>query len=196
MGKRFITLICVFAVIFTGLAGRCAYIALGNAYQISDSYNSYTLNIGTLYTNIYDRTGLKINNNAKRYIAVIRPNEKCLNELEKLFNEEESADITEELSQGYPVLREVDKKADTQYIKILEKISDDNAVAKHLIKKEYGGLEQYVSEEIGTLSVNYSVDAVGRLLTGDDGTIVNDDYDSNDGIIISIDSNNNTQRNV
>ena len=188
MGKRFITLICVFAVIFTGLAGRCAYIALGNAYQISDSYNSYTLNIGTLYTNIYDRTGLKINNNAKRYIAVIRPNEKCLNELEKLFNEEESADITEELSQGYPVLREVDKKADTQYIKILEKISDDNAVAKHLIKKEYGGLEQYVSEEIGTLSVNYSVDAVGRLLTGDDGTIVNDDYDSNDGIIISIDS--------
>lgn len=189
MNKRFITLACAFSVIFTGIAGRCAYIALGNAYQISDSYNSYTLNIDTRYTNIYDRRGVNINNNAKKYTAVIRPNEKCLKELEKLFNEEETAEITAELSQGYPILREINNKVNTKNIRIFEKVTDGNVIAKHLIKKEYGGLEQYVREEIGTLSVNYSVDAVGRLLSGDEGTVVNDNYDSNDGIIISIDSN-------
>lgn len=188
MGKRLVTLICVFFVIFTGLAGRCAYITFANAYKVSDSYNSYTLKIGSLNTNIYDRAGRKINNNSKRYVAVIRPNEKCLNELEKLFTAEEILEITEELSQGYPVLREVDKKANAQYIKIFEKISDDEVIAKHLIKKEYGGIEQYESKELGSLSVNFSVDAVGRLLTGDNGTVVNDNYDSKDGIIISIDS--------
>lgn len=188
MSKRLVSLLCVFSLLFTGIIGRCAYIALGSAYQISDSYNSYTLNIGRLYTNIYDRAGRKINNNDKSFVAVIRPNEKCLNELDKLFNKNEVAEITDELSQGYPVIREINKKIDTKYIKIFEKINDYNIIAPHLLNKENGGLEQYVSEEIGSLSVNFSVDAVGRLLTGDDGTVVNDNYDSNDGVVISLDS--------
>lgn len=188
MSKRLVSLLCVFSLLFTGIIGRCAYIAMGSAYQISDSYNSYTLNIGRLYTNIYDRAGRKINNNDKSFVAVIRPNEKCLNELDKLFNKNEIAEITDELSQGYPVIREINKKINTKYIKIFEKINDYNIIAPHLLNKENGGLEQYVSEEIGSLSVNFSVDAVGRLLTGDDGTVVNDNYDSNDGVIISLDS--------
>lgn len=188
MSKRLVSLLCVFSLLFTGIIGRCAYIAMGTAYQISDSYNSYTLNIGRLYTNIYDRAGRKINNNDKSFVAVIRPNEKCLNELDKLFNKNEIAEITDELSQGYPVIREINKKINTKYIKIFEKINDYNIIAPHLLNKENGGLEQYVSEEIGSLSVNFSVDAVGRLLTGDDGTVVNDNYDSNDGVVISLDS--------
>lgn len=188
MSKRLVSLLCVFSLLFTGIIGRCAYIAMGSAYQISDSYNSYTLNIGRLYTNIYDRAGRKINNNDKSFVAVIRPNEKCLNELDKLFNKNEVAEITDELSQGYPVIREINKKINTKYIKIFEKINDYNIIAPHLLNKENGGLEQYVSEEIGSLSVNFSVDAVGRLLTGDDGTVVNDNYVSNDGVVISLDS--------
>lgn len=43
-------------------------------------------------------------------------------------------------------------------------------------------------EEIGTLSVNYGVDASGRLLSGDDGEIKDNNYLNADGVIISIDS--------
>lgn len=190
MSKRLISLICVFAMTFSALAGRCAYIALGRTYQISDSYNSYTLNIGKLTTNIYGRSGMKINNNSKSLVAVIRPNEKCLHELDMLFTDKEIADITDELSKGYPVLKTVSKKADTKYIKIYEKILNEESTmcSPYLISGMYGGLEQYVSEEIGSLSVNFSVDALGRLLTGDEGTVVNDNYDSNDGVIISLDN--------
>lgn len=190
MSKRLVSLVCVFALTFSAIGGRCAYIALGRTYQVSDSYNSYTLNIGKLTTNIYGRSGIKINNNSKEYVAVIRPNEKCLNELDKLFNNDEIIGITDELSKGYPIIKSVEKKADTKYIKIYEKILNEEKTmcSPYLINKIYGGLEQYVSEEIGSLSVNFSVDALGRLLTGDEGTIVNDNYDSNDGIIISLDN--------
>lgn len=188
MKKRFIALICMFVFAFTAIIGRCAYIALATTYKVSDSYNSYTLDIGRLYTNIFDRTGKKINNNKKTYVAVIRPNEKCLSELDKLFDSDEIKEITAELSHGYPITWPVSKKADTKYIKIFEKISDSQIPAQHLIEREYGGLEQYVSEEIGSLKVNFSVDALGRLLTGDSGEVINNNYSSNDGIIISLDT--------
>jgi len=188
MSKRVISLLSIFVLIFTSLAGRCAYIAMSSTYQVSDTYNSYSLKIGTLYTNFYDRAGLKLNNNKKYYAAVIRPNEKCLSELDKLFTPAEVKEITRELSEGYPIVRYMDKKVSTNYIKIFECIDNSVVSCRHLLDKACGGLENYVSEETGSLSVNFSVDALGRLLTGDEGTIVNDNYDSNDGIVLSLDS--------
>lgn len=187
MTKRLIALCGVFVTVFTGLVGRFAYISFAKTYQVDESYNSYTLDIGTLYTTIYDRTGQKLNNNSSSYVAVIRPNEKSLSELDKLFDDDEIKEITKELSQGYPVLRTVDKKVDTKYIQIFEKKDSDCDVAYHMLNAETGGLESYVSKEIGSLSVNFAVDALGHLLAGDEGTIVNNNYDSTDGIVISLD---------
>lgn len=190
MGKRFTVLICVFALLFSGLAGRCGYIAMGSTYRVSDSYNSYTINIGRLTANIFDRAGTHINNKEKAYSAVIRPNEKCLSELSKVFDDSEIADITAQLAKGYPVVRNVSGKADTKYIKIYEKITNDadSVTSPHLIAGMYGGLESYACDEIGSLSVNFAVDALGRLLAGDEGTVVNNNYDSKEGIIISLDN--------
>lgn len=187
MSKRFVSICVAFALIFAGMTGRIAYISLAKTYQVDDTYNSFTLDIGTLYTTIYDRKGQKLNNNSSSYIAVIRPNEKSLSELEKLFDQSEIEEITKELAKGYPVLRTVDKKVDTKYIRILEKKDSRCDVAYHLLNSETGGLESYVSKEIGSLSVNFSVDALGHLLTGDEGEIINNNYDSTDGIIISLD---------
>ncbi len=188
-GKRIISLACAFSVMFATLVGRCAFVSLGNSYKVADSYNSYTLKVGTLYTNIYDRTGLKLNNKNKTPVAVIRPNEKCLSELDKLFSASEAEEITKELSKGYPITRTVSKKANTKYIKILDRIDyGSNEIARHIIDKACGGLENYVTKELGSLSVNFSVDAMGRLLVGDEGSVINDNYDSNDGVVISIDS--------
>lgn len=187
MSKRLIALCSLFVFVFVGIIGRFAYISFAKTYQVDESYNSYTLNIGTLNTNIYDRLGRKINNNSKQYVAVIRPNEKALSELDKLFDDNEIREITTELSKGYPVIRNVDRKVKTQHIQIFEKIDSDCDVAYHLMSKQTGGLESHVSEEIGNLSVNFTVDAMGRLLAGDEGSVINNNYDSTDGIIISID---------
>lgn len=190
MSKRITSLICAFSVVFCTLAGRCAYISLGNSYTVSDSYNSYTVDIGTLYTNIYDRTGRKLNNCKSQKVAVIRPNEKALSELDKLFSDEEIEEITSQLKKGYPIVREIDKTADLKYIDIYEKTVEnpDDMLARHMLDRECGGVEEWASEEIGSLSVNFAVDALGRLLAGDEGEVADNNYSSADGIVVSLDS--------
>ena len=114
MKKRFSAMLFAFAFIFTTVIGRCAYVAFSDVYEVSDTYNSYTLTIGKLHPYIFDRAGNALNNNTKTDIAIIRPNEKCLSELNMLFTSSEIVEITEELSRGYPVIKEVDKKPDTK----------------------------------------------------------------------------------
>ncbi len=189
MSKRITSLLCVLVFLLSAVMGRCFMLAQSKAYAVSDSYNSYTINISKLYTNIYSNKGDLLNNNTSSMTAVIRPNEKCLSELKLLFDSEEVREITSELSNGYPIIRKIDKYARTNYIKIVEtkNQNSDNMLCKHLINKDYGGIEQYIDKEIGSLSVNFSVDALGRILSGDEGRIVDDNYDSVDGIVISID---------
>lgn len=190
MYKRSLSLMIALIFIFTAIAGRCGYIAMSKTYQVSDTYNSYTLEIGKLKPYIYDRRGIKLNNNSVSLMAVIRPNEKCMSELDKLFDKNEISEITQELSKGYPIIRKVDKRADTQYIQIFEKIESDteNQLCRHIIDYQCGGLEYYNTEEIGSLSVNFSVDAFGRVLTGYNTEVIDNNYDSRDGAIISVDS--------
>lgn len=187
MAKRIIALCSAFVFTFIALIGRCAYISFGKAYQVGDSYNSITLNIGSLYTNIYDRKGSRLNNNSKSYVAVIRPNEKCLRELERLYTPDEIKNITDELSKGYPIIRPVSRSLQTEHIKIYQKTENDIILARHLLSKSTGGLEAYVSKQIGSLSVNFTIDALGRLLAGDEGSVLDNNYDSAEGIVISLD---------
>ena len=62
-------------------------------------------------------------------------------------------------------------------------------LCRHFIDKSCAGLEKYTDKKIGTLSVNYNVDALGRVLDGDNGRLINKNYNSTDGIKISIDDN-------
>lgn len=190
MSKRILSAICAFVILFVGVCGRLAYISLGGNYAVSDSYNSKTFPIDTLFTNIYASDGEMLNNNTKSITAIIRPNEKCMRELSLLFNEDTQKEITRELSKGNPVIRKIDKYAKTTYIKTVEVTCENTSdmLCRHLIDKSCGGLETITDKEIGSLSANFSVDAVGRILSGDDGEIINDNYNSADGVIISINS--------
>ncbi|MCM1285566.1 MAG: penicillin-binding transpeptidase domain-containing protein [Acetobacter sp.] len=190
MLKRCQSLIIVFVLMFTSIAGRCGYIAMSNYYTVSESYNSYTIDVGELYTNIFDRYGRLLNNYKSEKIAVISTNEKALSELDKLFYSSEVTEIREELSKGYPVKRKVSKNSSSKYISQFDRIiqNPDDMPARNLLDKTYGGLENYVDKKIGELSVNFAVDARGRLLNGDSVTVNDDNYDSREGVIITLDS--------
>ncbi len=189
MKKRFIALLSMFIFIFTSLIGRCAYVSFSKAYTVSDTYNSYSISIGKLYPYIYDRMGRKLNNENTTPVAVIRPNEKCMAELEKLFSADEVNEIINELSKGYPITRTLDKKTDTKHIQIFDRIeqNSDSMLGRHILDYECGGLESKINNEIGELYINFPVDATGRLLHGDSGEVINNNYDSRDGVAVSID---------
>ena len=191
MRKRVISLGVAFAILLSVALGRCGYINFSNSYKVDNSYNSITIDISTLFTNIYSRNGELLNNNSKSVYAVIKPNEKAMSELKLLYSNEQIKVITNELKKGYPVIMPVQKYSRTKYIRLVETVkeNDENMLCRHFIDKSCAGLEKYTDKKIGTLSVNYNVDALGRVLDGDNGRLINKNYNSTDGIKISIDEN-------
>ncbi|MDE6125016.1 MAG: hypothetical protein K2G22_07310, partial [Eubacterium sp.] len=186
MKKRWLIFSTVMCFLFAAIIGRLGYIMFSGDFAVSSTHNSYTLDIDRIYPTIYDRNLSKITNKTDTLYAVIRPNEKCLSELNSLFDYNERNEIIDELKQGYPVIREIDDYVKCKYIKIFEttKRHDDNLLSSHIV----ASCEKIYSDEVGSKSINFAVDAIGRLLDGDEGTIIENNYNSKYGVSLTIDS--------
>lgn len=187
MSKRIISLSVSIVLLLAGTVGRVGYIIFSKDYTASTSYNHYSLNIDKKYPTIYYSNGVKATNNKPNYIAVIRPNQKCISELNKLFDSKETRSIIEELKKGYPLLKRLDAKPSVKlkYINVYTSFSDDNNL-KQLIAKESNGILNHIGSTIGEKNVIFAIDAQGRLLDGDEGKIENINYNSPEGYRISI----------
>ena len=169
-------------MLYAACCGRISYIIFSGNYMTSSGYNSYKLVIDKLNETVYDCNMKKLNNNKTKLVAVIKPNEKCLSELNLLFNPSEIKDIVSELSKGYPVIRDINKYVCCKHIKIFEVNCDEkqNTALTAVIKK--------YNETVGEKSINFAVDAKGRLLNGDNEDVVNDNYKSKKGVVLTVDS--------
>lgn len=186
MKKRFIVFSVAMCFLFSAVLGRMSFIVFSGAYKVSSAHNSYTVNIDKIYETVYDRNLSRLTNKSDELIAVIRPTQKCITELNNLFTYKEREEIIEELKQGYPVMRKTDSYVNCKYIKIFETISrhSSDMIAKDMISF----CEKINPEPIGSKSINFSVDAVGRLLDGDEGTVIENNYNSKRGTVLTIDS--------
>ncbi len=192
MKKRITAFALFLCFLLSVICGRIGYIMFSGNYAVSESYNSYTLTIDTLYPTIYDRDMVKLTNKTDALTAVIRPNEKCLAELDLLFDYNERQDIINELKKGYPVIRKTDNFAVCDHIKLFETRvrHDSDMPAKHLIE----AAERFYNDKIGEKNINFTVDAMGRLLDGDEGTVTENNYNSKAGAVLTI--SNRLQKNV
>lgn len=183
MFKRVIVIVSTIIFALTASVGRIAYIMFAGDYKVSSGYNSYSLDLSALKPTLYDCNLNKLNN-LTEYKAIIRPNEKCLNELKYLFDKKECKEIIDELSKGYPVIRTVDKPVETlKHIQFAEVIADNKTDDVFI-----NSLKLNFNDEIGSKKINFSVDALGRLLDGDNGTIVDTDYEISQGVILTLNS--------
>lgn len=182
MKKRFICVAAAVSFLFAAALGRVGYITMSGNYTVSSGYNSYTLTVYSQKQTIYDRNMRKMNNKTDQLVAVIRPNENCLSELSLLFDQSEIEEIVEELSQGYPIVREIDAYADCEYIQIYEVKENETSAFLKFIQNVYG-------ETAYTMDINFTVDALGRLLDGDDGEIIEEyNTDVPQGVVLTVDS--------
>ena len=188
MSKRIFSLALTLCLLFTAVCGRIGYIIFSNNYAASTSYNHYSLSIGKKAPTVYYRNGDKATDNKLRYVAVIRPNPKCISELSKLFSQKRVNEITEELRKGYPILVPLEDKPKFRlnYINVYSSFCSSNNLGQ-LCAKESNGILSYIGDDIGEKNIIFSIDAQGRLLDGDEGTIENKNYDSPEGYRISID---------
>lgn len=182
MVKRVICITAAVSLLLAAALGRVGYITLSGDYTVSSGYNSYTLTVYNQKQTIYDRNMRKMNNNENVLAAVIRPNENCLSELSLLFEQSEIEDIVDELSQGYPIVRQIDTYADCRYIQIYEIKENETSAFLKFIQKQYG-------ETAYSMSINFSVDALGRLLDGDEGEVIEEyNTDIPQGVVLTVDS--------
>lgn len=186
MQKRVVSLIVAVSLLLSSLFARIGYIMFNGSYTVSDSYNSYSLTIEKPEFQLYYRNGEKLNNDLNGYVAVIRPNEKCIGELYKIFNYDKIQTIMKELSKGYPIVVELEDYIETKYIDVF-KTHKSSVVCPQLINKSSSGLLKYTNETQNTLKINFSIDAKGRLLSGDNGTLKRNESSFEDGLTLSID---------
>lgn len=184
MSKRIASILVTLLLALSVSLGRIAFIMFSGEYKVSSGYNSYSLDLSVLKPTIYDCRLNRLNNNETEYAAVIRPNEKCLNELQYLFSKQEVLEIRDELSKGYPVIKKVSSpNKNLKYIQF-EKLISSKKTDDIFINSVMSNF----NDEIGSKKVNFSVDALGRLLEGDNGTVINTDYDAQNGVILTLDS--------
>lgn len=90
-----------------------------------------------------------LNNNTHSLYAVIKPSEKSMAELKYLYSNDDIKYITDELKKGYPVVMPVKNYAYTKYIRLEEIVNqnNDNMLCRHLIDKNFSGLEKYVDKK-------------------------------------------------
>ena len=184
MSKRYISLGVVVALFFCGVLGRVGYIFFSGTYAVSDSYNSYVVTVDVNEPQLYFADGSKINNNVPVLKAVIRPTTTDLAEVSKIYDKKAAADIANELKDGYPVVRSIDTK-DTK-LRTLTAYDTDTTL-RQVISSDSSGLLLYSDIEQKRLTVNYQIDARGRMLTGDNGTLHDSDYLSREGYVLTID---------
>jgi len=187
MKKR---VICFCVCILFGVAslgGRVAFIIFSKNYTVSNTYNSYSLTLETLYPTVYYSGGEKLTNNSVKYVAVLKPNERALTDLHNLFSSSEIRDITNELEKGYPLIKFVtkDKKDNAKYTDIYE-INSSEYSAKQLISASSSGLLKYL-KPCGQRKISFRIDALGRMLRGDNGSVYQESFNTERGITLTLD---------
>ncbi|MGN0531904.1 MAG: peptidoglycan D,D-transpeptidase FtsI family protein [Eubacterium sp.] len=188
MYKRIVAYGLCIVILFVTLVGRMTYISLGGTYTAGSGYNSYSLVVNRITPTLYYRDMKRMTNDTVSYIAIIRPTEKCIGELDKIFAKSEINEIMDELKLGKPIAKQIKNNPKTNYINIV-KVPSTGTKKSQLIAKESSGFESYIQDEQGIMRVNFDIDALGRLLSGDEGSFSYTNYDEKYGYVLSIDRN-------
>lgn len=187
MKRRLFSLTLIIVFLAVGITGRIGYIIFSEVYTVAEGYNSYVLTIDSFAPTLYYNDFQRITNNTMEYVVVIRPNAKCVAELSKVFDSERIKEITDELKNGYPVIAKIDKKDKEKfkYNYVFETYASKYDFPQ-LINKNSSGLLTYIDNVAGKRKMNFSIDAKRRLLSGDEGNIIDENYDSKEGYQLSI----------
>lgn len=169
--------------------------------EIASQSNKKTILLSRTRGAIYDRNRKAIVNLREKYFAAVIPTPNALMQLQGSLSAIEISSIRKRLSDGYPVVVPVgnyqDSFKDIRYLKTVSRYFDEQS-AVHLIgyldntgESGISGIEKSfdstLKESAGKLSVTFTVDGTGRVLSGD-GILVNDDnYNSKAGVALTID---------
>ena len=195
--KRVVSALLTIIITFSALGGRL-YCISSDTELVSAQPHIRLRESGNKKGTIYDRNGTALTNNKIKTLICARPTAENAVLISKLKGEEFAkntilkGNFTSFTTEEGGSIKE---NEDIMKIRITERYGD--SVALHLIGytdidgNGVAGIEKYYQKEIdahkGTLSVAYSADALGRMLTGEAVEIRDNNYYSEGGIMLTID---------
>ncbi len=170
--------------------------------QAANSQSTYKLIVSKQRGTIYDCNMKPITGNGdKKVLAAVAPNIDAANVLAEVFAKSEMPSIYNMLSEGKPFLLKLPNgKVCAQGINCFEinERYEDEQLCTHIIGylnsagSGVSGIElaydEYLKNVGAEISLNYKVDALGRVLVGEEPVINDTEYMSAKGIELTIDS--------
>ncbi len=197
MKKRVVSALLIIIISFSALSGRLYYIS-SNTEFVTAQPHIRVRDLGNKKGTIYDRNGKPLTNTETKTIICARPTPENAVLISKIKDEKFAKNT---ILKGYftsfttEKSKQINENEDIKKFHIFERYGD--SIALHLIGYTdidgigVTGVEKYYQNEIdmhnGTLSVAYSADALGRMLTGEKIEIRNNNYYSQGGIMLTID---------
>ena len=195
--KRTVGLFSIACFLFAVLLGRIAYLQNSPLSQVADTVGEKTIEIGESRGYIYDRNYIPLVNNNIENCAVVVSGVETADIVRQLLNENLSTGV----SDGFFLVTKTDSPIrETRWsenIEIIRRYSD-NALCSHIIGYlDYEGngvcgieksFDKILSSHSGKLKISYTVDARQQAVAGDGLKIINDNYDSPGGVVLTVDS--------
>lgn len=180
--KRIVLLFCIFLTLFSAVAIRLFLLSRssGDYAQAAERHGSYSVKITKTRGTIYDANLKPIVNAAEEYYAAVAPLKNAASQLEALIPHvtDEQA-VLSQMEKGKPFITKVNSAdISVQGIDVVKiKIRyQNNAIAPHIvgylnsdgdgisgIEKAYNSV---LSQNGGTVTAGFAVDALGRMLEG------------------------------
>ena len=199
--KRSVVSFFIFTLLSSAILLRIAYISDSIYAETGSQISSRMITVGQTRGLIYDRNMKLLVNREFHTMLVVNPTADAMSELKTQLSEKDYERALKSAESGKPFLFECDSySGDCDDIKaqiVYDRYSDDdNAV--HLIgyiDSEGNGVsgiekafDSVLKEYSGSFSVRYKADASGKMLSGISFEDVNNNYDSQGGIVLTIDS--------
>ena len=196
--------------IFFGAFMLCMFLSILTVFSISDGtqlaatadrQSSYQLSVAKTRGTIYDCNKSALTGADKEYVAAIAPSVDGAAALSKILPEKEIENIYPTLTAGKPFALKLPKSITASGIDVftIDKRYTDKQPAANIIGYLDGsgvgaaGIEKAFNQQLtknqGQISVTYKVDAVNRVLVGENKKISDTSYLKNGGVVLTIDKN-------
>ncbi len=202
MGKR--------TAIFFGIFMLSMFVSILSLYSVSSgaqlaqtaaNQSSYKLVIGNTRGTIYDCNKVALTGAGSDIMAAIAPSVEGAAALSKVLPAKTMESVYPALTAGKPFAIKLPQGITAPGIDVfkLQKRYSDTQIAAHIIGYLDGsgagaaGIEKFFNHQLtenqGQISVTYKVDALNRVLGGEDKKISNTAYLQNKGVVLTIDKN-------
>lgn len=200
MQKRAISLFLAICAIFSFITFKIISLSSSTYAEAEKTNATRTLTVGESRGNIYDTNLKKLVAAEEKKIAVAKPGAQSLKSIEEFINEQDAKEIIDEITNGYPVMFETYETIENDDIMTFSvplRYTDNN-IASHIIGYLDGegnavsGIEKayddFLKEASGKLSVTFGVDANGKILGGFIPTINDENFNSKEGVVLTLDT--------